>query len=418
MNNKEKLKLNIIKACINGTITVQSAAIRLNISTRQVKRLKRRIRELGSNSILHGNCGRSPVNSLSPDLIQSILSIKSNPDLNDVNFSHFRDILADDFNIHVSYSFLYSTLKKHGIKSPRKHRKPRKYNRRKRKPKEGILLQADGTPHRFFKGDNNSYSIHGFIDDATGKITGLYMAKNECLQGYLEVARQTFLNFGVPESIYSDGLSVFFTSSSSKTSVYDDLDGLDKPLTQFGKIADLLGINLIRASSPQAKGRIERLWNTLHDRLFTEFARNKINTIQDANYFLASYINKYNKRFAVSPEDSVSSFIPLRKDLNLDTLLSAKYERTIDRGSCFSIKNMIFNVPSRDILPGKRVTVLISNRIGVKVLYKDRVYDTVPVIDKNKRTITSSDSAENTIAKVVYFYCFKNEKDNNPIGTI
>ena len=115
-------------------------------------------------------------------------------------------------------------VNKNNIKSPRKHRKTKVHHRRNRRGKAGELLQIDATPHEFFAGDNNKYTLHGLIDDASGQITGLYMCKNECMQGYFEIMRQTLRNFDVPESIYADGSSIFFTTKKDKLTIEDVLD--------------------------------------------------------------------------------------------------------------------------------------------------------------------------------------------------
>ena len=135
-----------------------------------------------------------------------------------------------------------------------------------------MMLQVDGTPFDWF-GDGQKYSLHGFIDDATGKITGLYMCKNECLLGYLEVLRQTLENYGIPISLYPDKYSVFFPPKKvdDHITIEEQLNGREKGITQFGRIVEELGIEMFAASSPQAKGRIERLWETLQSRLVTEF---------------------------------------------------------------------------------------------------------------------------------------------------
>ena len=410
MNKKEELKAHIIKCCIDGNMTVKQAAIRLGFSERYVKKLKARFKEYGASSMLHGNCGRQPKRTLDIALKQNILEIRKQPEFDTINVMHFKDILQEKYQINVSYSFLYNFLNKNDIKSPRKHRKAKLHHRRNRRSKSGELLQIDATPHEFFEGDNNKYTLHGLIDDATGQITGLYMCKNECMQGYFEIIRQTLKNFGVPESIYADGSSIFFTTKKEKLTLEEQLSGLEQPNTQFGKIMDELGIHLIHAGSSQAKGRIERLWNTLHDRLITEFKINHISNMEQANIFLKEYIKKYNKQFKVKPKDNKKAFIPLLKSINLDILLTVKYKRTVDNGACFSLNNVCFKIENIDILPRTRIDVLISKKIGIKVLYKDKLYTVKPIYDKNNITIEKQQSIENIIAEFIYFNCLKNER--------
>lgn len=271
MNKQEQLKENVIKCCVEGKMTVKQAANRLGLSEGHIKKLKARYRKFGPSSMLHGNCGRQPKHTLDIQLKQKILDIRNLPEFDTVNVSHFKDLLEELYSIKISYSALYRLLQNNNIKSPRKHRKSKQHHRRNRRSTIGELIQVDATPHPFFQGDDESYTLHGFMDDATGNITGLYMCKNECMQGYFEVTRQMFKNFGVPENIYADGSSIFFTTSKNKLTIEEELSRIEQPNTQYGKIMEQVGCHLIKAGSSQAKGRIERLWNTLHDRLITEF---------------------------------------------------------------------------------------------------------------------------------------------------
>ena len=410
MNQKEELKAHIIKCCVNGNMTVKQAANRLGFSERYVKKLKARYKEYGVSSMLHGNCGRQPKKTLDIALKQEILAIRKQSQFETANVMHFKEILEEKYNITVSYSFLYNFLKKNHVQSPRKHRKTKKHHRRKRRSKIGELLQIDATPHEFFSGDCNKYTLHGLIDDATGQITGLYMCKNECMHGYFEVIRQTLEDFGVPENIYADGSSIFFPTQKDKLTLEEQLSGIEKNNTQFGKIMESLGIHLIHAGSSQAKGRIERLWNTLHDRLITEFKIHEITDMNQANSFFKKYVKKYNKKFKVKPKEENSAFVPLLNTIDLDRLLTVKYKRIVDNGACFSLYNIRFKIENIDLLPRTKVDVLISKKIGIKVLYKEKLYTVKPIYNKDNIPIDNTASIENIIAEYIYFNCLKNER--------
>ena len=410
MNKQEQLKENVIKCCIEGKMTVKQAANRLGLSEGHIKKLKARYRKFGPSSMLHGNCGRQPKHTLDIQLKQKILEIRNLPEYDTVNVSHFKDLLEELYSIKISYSALYRLLQNNNIKSPRKHRKSKQHHRRNRRSTMGELIQVDATPHPFFQGDNKSYTLHGFMDDATGNITGLYMCKNECMQGYFEVTRQMFKNFGIPENIYADGSSIFFTTSKNKLTSEEELSGVERPNTQYGKIMEQVGCHLIKAGSSQAKGRIERLWNTLHDRLITEFKIHHITNMEEANKFLIDYVKKYNKRFGVRAKSKKNSFIPLLKSVNLDTLLTVKYSRQVDNGACFSYKNILFKIQNIQILPRTKVELLISKRIGMKVRYKDKLYSIIPILDKNNIAIDNTESVSNIINEFIYFNCLKNER--------
>ena len=209
LKQKDLKRATLIEACINGQCTVKQVATALGLSERRVKQIKKEVKENGVKSIQHGNRGRKPKNTISDETRKRILELRNSYEYEISNFKHFQELLKERENIDISYSALYNILRNAGIKSPKRHRKTKLHHRRKRKECEGMMLQADGTPFDWF-GNGQKYSLHGFVDDATGKITSLYMCKNECLLGYLEVLRQTLENYGIPVSLYPDKYSVFF----------------------------------------------------------------------------------------------------------------------------------------------------------------------------------------------------------------
>lgn len=187
--NMELKQLNIIQSVIDGKRTGKDAAKALNLSERQIWRKVNDVKHLGTIGIKHKNHSHKPVHSIPDSLKKRIIDLKLSNDYSDTNFSHFRELLLERENIFISYSALYRLLSDSGIKSKKKHKLRKTHRRRKRKEFEGDMAQADGTPFDWFK-DGNMYSLHGFVDDATGKILGLYMCEHECLLGYLEATRQ------------------------------------------------------------------------------------------------------------------------------------------------------------------------------------------------------------------------------------
>lgn len=160
MNEKEEFKTAVVESCINGTMTVKEAAKRLNFSERYVKKLKARYKKFGASSMMHGNCGRQPKRTINAEIKSRIIEIRKQEEFEECNIEHFKEILEEIYDIHISYTALYNLLIKNGIKSPRKHKKAKVHNRRKRRSSSGELLQADATPDRFFYGDSNEYSLH------------------------------------------------------------------------------------------------------------------------------------------------------------------------------------------------------------------------------------------------------------------
>lgn len=372
----ELKRITIIQSVMDRKRTQKEAAISLHLSERQIRTLVKRYREEGPEGLKHKNKTHKPSHAFSSELKNKIITLKLSDDYCDTNFAHFRDLLKERENIKISYSALYNLLKSNHIDSKKSHRDRKTHRRRKRKEAEGLLVQTDGTPYDWF-GIGKRYSLHGYVDDATGKILGLYMCENECLMGYLEITRQMLKNYGSPVAIYSDKYSVFFPTISQKVTVEEQLQGKEKPTTQFKRIMDVLGIELIPASTSQAKGRIERLWETLQDRLYTEFKINHISTIEEANKFLPKYIEKYNKKFAIEPECKESKFIPLPAYVDLDFLLTNKLTRVIDNAGTFSINNKVFQVVDNDILPNTKVNIYISHKIGIIVEYKQKRYKVI-----------------------------------------
>jgi len=375
-NMNELKRISIIQSVIYKKRTQKEAANALGVSERQIRTLVKRFREEGPNGLKHKNKLNKPSHSFSEDFKTKIIQLKLSDNYIDTNFSHFRDLLEERENIKISYSALYNILHSNNIISKKSHKPRKTHRRRKRKECEGMLVQTDGTPFDWFN-IGKKYSLHGYVDDATGKILGLYMCENECLMGYLEITRQMLKNYGSPIAIYSDKYSVFFPTSSQKVTVEEQLQGKEKPTTQFKRIMDVLGVELIAASTSQAKGRIERLWETLQDRLVTEFKLNNIKTIEEANEFLPKYIIKYNKKFSIEPESTESKFIPLPPYVDLDILLTNKFTRVIDNAGTFTIKNKKFQIVDNNILPNTKVDIYISHKVGIIVEHKQKRYKVV-----------------------------------------
>ena len=173
---------------------------------------------------------------------------------------------------------------------------------------------------------------------------------------------------------------------------------------------DYLGVELIHAGSSQAKGRIERLWNTLHDRLRTEFRIHNITSPEQANEFFKTFIPKYNKKFAIDASDPNSSFMEVPNFVNLDYLLSVKYTRIVDASNAISINGITFVVETREILHKKKIEICISKRIGVKGRFNNKWYKLTPLSNTNKKSLKSNDSIEAILQQFIYFNCLKNER--------
>ena len=207
-------KHQIIQHSLEGKLSVAQASKLLGLSERQEKRLRKEVSEKGVDVITHGNKNRQPSTTISSKTRQEIIKHYRNKYAG-ANFQHYTELLAEHEDIVVSVSSVKNILKSEGIQSPKKRRKPKKHRRRQRKGYAGELVQTDATPHDFF-GTGQKVCLHGVIDDATGHITGLYMAKHECLDGYLNVFEQMITNLGIPTSVYADRHTIFASPTANK----------------------------------------------------------------------------------------------------------------------------------------------------------------------------------------------------------
>ena len=379
LSQEQQKTFTVINRFIDKSISRQQAASLLGLSTRQITRLKKGVLTSGAESLIHKNTGRKPAHAVTDETKEAVLKIYSRPELSRANFLHFKDILLADFGIALSYSALSSILKNAGFESPKKKKIRHRTHRRTRKPHPGQLIQIDATPYEWF-GGNTKYALHGAIDDATGNVVGLFLTQNECLYGYLETMRQCCVDFGVPQTIYSDNHTIFRSPKTGKLTMDELIAGKTVHLTQFGRSMHELGIDLIFAKTPQAKGRIERLWVTLQSRLPVEFAKRGITTVADANRFLEEeYKELFNQRFSVEPE-AESIFVPLAEGMDIDTILCVKHKRKTDAAGTFSFKNRCFQILDEGfpIINARReIEVLLNPRYGIRIAYGGRIYETI-----------------------------------------
>ncbi|MDR1322506.1 MAG: ISNCY family transposase [Gracilibacteraceae bacterium] len=362
MSQSQLNRYDIISKAIAGFITIKEASQALGISARQVKRLKKAVREKDAQGVIHGNTAKPSANRL-PDHVRATILKLYREKYQDSNFKHFQEILSEYHSIEISYAALHGLLAGESIKSPKTRRRFKPHRRRARRPQAGLMIQVDATPYRWFKGDRKMYSLHGCIDDATSQVTALYMCRNECLHGYFETLRMTIQTFGVPQSLYADRHTIFQSPNTKKHEIDSSVPVND---TQFGRCLKELSITLIGAKSPQAKGRIERLWGTLQSRLPIEFAMRDIASLETANEFLKQYVYEFNSNFAVEPRDAQNAFRKLRADENLDHVLCVNHTGAM--------------------LPAKsQIDVLVSANAGIMASFKGCVFKVLPFVLPKRR---------------------------------
>jgi transposase len=397
MTKKEMVRLKVAERLIEKVMKVEEAARILNLSTRQVIRIKGRVNRLGPEAVIHGNRARKPINATEDKVKDLVVDLKKER-YGKANFSHFAELISENEKMHLSQPTVHRILTQAGISSPRKKKKIIAHRYRKRMDCPGAMVQLDASPYPWL-GDGK-LNLHGAIDDASGIILGLYLTKEECLEGYFEVARQMIKGAGIPVSTYNDKHTILVSPKKAKLTIDDQLEGKREPYTQFSAAMDTLGVTMIAARSAQAKGRIERLWGTLQDRLAVEFALNRIKDAGSANLFMKGYMAKFNKRFAVTPKGE-PVFRKLDKGINLDYILCSKIPRKLDNGSAFSFRGsyyqLVKNGKPAATIPRSGVKVLLSSRIGIKAEYSGKVYSLSRIekpkakgyvkVKKDKRTV-------------------------------
>ena len=387
MTQQELTKLRVIDLAISRSITIKQAAELLNLGERQVCSLKQGVKEQGPAFIIHKNKGRQPAHAISESLKEQIVRLKQQEEYTEANFTHFQELLEEHEEICVSYPTVYRALSEAGVASPKKKRKRKKHHRRKRKEQAGLLVQIDASPHNWF-GDLKT-SLHGAIDDATGRVCALHFERTECLRGYFEMAEQMLNREGIPVSIYNDRHTIFKSPKADEVSLEQQLAGKFLNLTQFGRAMEELGIKGKFAKSPQAKGRIERLWETLQSRLPVELRLRGIATIKDANEFLIEYIDKLNELFEVDPENDQSAFRPLSDDIDLNTILCIKEQRIASDGSGFSYDGKYYQLMTKGTqasIPHKaKIIVLDSHKHGLRAQHNGTTYETNLLPEKPRK---------------------------------
>jgi hypothetical protein len=377
MSSKEVLRAGLVKAALAGRITNQQGATALGLTPRQFQRLKVRFHADGAAGLVHRGRGRPSPRRLS-EAIRTRLGVLLETTYADFNDCHFADVLAasDEPALRVSRATVRRLRRALGL--PAKHRRRRAGARHRRVPEAamGIMIQVDASPFAWFEARGPMLALVGAIDDATGAIVGLTFRPTEDLHGYTEVFRQVFTQHGLPVSVYGDRINILVRNDRHWT-LEEELQGAQEP-THLGRMLRDLGIGYISAHSPQAKGRIERLWQTLQDRLVSELRLRGIATIDAANAFLPEFIAAFNRRFARPPQHPTAVW--RRPPPDLDLLLGCRYTRTVARDHTVRVGSRRIAVPSspRRSWAGYRVDVRELLTGELVVLYHDVPLATQP----------------------------------------
>ena len=324
LSQKELQRGTVISRCVQGNLTCTSAAELLDLSPRHIKRLKARYRQGSAAALAHVSRGR-PSHRRLPERTRVRILALARTRYTGFNDHHLHDKLVEQEGLSLSRETLRRLLRANGIGSPRKRRPPAHRQRRLRSAREGELVQLDGSPHDWLEGRGPVLTALGMQDDASGKILAAQFFPSETSHGYFRLLQSMLRRYGVPIAFYGDRSGVF-TRNDQHWSIDEQLAGLRQP-TQFGRALQQLGITFIAAQSPQAKGRIERLWGVLQDRLTSELRLAHACDLASANFVLRRFVADYNRRFARSPREAEKAWRPAPE--NLERICCFTHQRIV-----------------------------------------------------------------------------------------
>lgn len=339
LDDRQTAYKSVIEKVLKKELSTKQAALELCVTQRCIEYKIAAYKMFGDKSFIHGNTGKKHENERYKLLKQRIIYIFLNTKIDGmtlwgISYAYFTTLLEEMYDIKVSVTYVKKILRSEcNYFSPRTSKRMDKlfHYSRARKEEPGELVQVDGSEHDWFR-NNHTECIHGFIDDATGEILSLYMTKNECSFGYHECFRTMAYEYGIPKALYTDKLQVFYTIRDEKIR--------DEP-TQFGRIMNEFGVELIPANSPQAKGRVERMWQTLQNQLPFWLWLHGVKTIEEANKLLPKYIKYFNKRYGVKAKGKGTAFVKadmeqINQHLKLITI------GKVDKGGVFNLKGYRF----------------------------------------------------------------------------
>lgn len=397
MSSNQLHRMRTLDALINGYITNQDAAHQLSLSIRQVQRLKQNYLTQGIEALTHKNRYRAPANKTDPKLREEALRIYQE-ELKNYNFSHACDVLQQEHHINIKRPTFDRWLREENMVSPKAKKRPAKHRSRKPRAHEGELAQMDASPFDWLN-HGTPLHLHGVIDDATGKPLALFLDYQETREGYRQCMIQMNANQTLPQNLYTDGRTLFFSSRKDAQITHAEaLGGIVYKETAFARGLRDLGIVLIRAHSPQAKGAIERLWGTLQDRLPKDFQRLGITTIDQANEFLKTYILWYQDRFAVLAAQQDKKYVSSVDPERIAVLFAPREFRMLSKGYVMSVHGKRYVLPASvtkkvPTASLQSVEIAIHEDFGLRALFlqhdlicEPQSLEVTPSIPKSKRT--------------------------------
>lgn len=343
MSQRELHRYHTLQLVLERRLPAAHAARSLGLSERHVWWLLARLRTEGRRALVHGNRGRPSGRRLPAAVQQQILTLAHGPYAG-LNTTHLTEKLQAEAGLAVSRVSVHRLLRAAGVARPRQRRPPRHRARRPRQAQAGRLVLWDGSPHAWLEARGPAGCLVAALDDATGQLLpGATFGPAEDTVSYLGLLKTLVGTCGIPVALYMDRHSIFRRTDAAWT-LAEELRGQQDP-TQVGRALAALGIEPIYALSPQAKGRIERLWGTLQDRLVAELRLAGIQTLAAATAFLPQFTAAFNARFASPPAEGVPAWRPLPRGLDLERICSLYTEATVLNDNTVRTQGTILQIP-------------------------------------------------------------------------
>jgi transposase len=364
---QDEKRLDVIQRVYRGDLTVVQAALVMGVSERQCYRVKARVGKAGAKGVVHGNRGRACKRKTEEKTVRRVVELARGK-YQGFNDHHLTEKLQEQEKIKLCREKVRQLLRAHGIGSPKKRRGIQHRSRRERRASEGMMLQVDGSPHDWLQGRGPRLCLIGAIDDATNKVMGALFVQAESSWGYFKLFSDIFKQHGLPHSIYTDCHSVFWTD---REATLDEQLINRKPTTEVGRGLEELGVTLILAHSPQAKGRIERLWNTFQDRLVSELRLAGAKTVEQATVLLNRYLPVHNRKFA-KPAKAQPAWRKLGA-VKIERALCFKQQRTVAKDNTVTFEGTLLQIPKTSPFgsyANKRIDVHVLLDGAVEFFYK------------------------------------------------
>jgi len=367
LSAKEQNRLHVLNGVLEREWTVAEAAQLLGVSERHTWRVLAAYRQEGAAALVHGNRGRSPPNATPVRIAEQVISLAGDR-YQGVNHTHFAELLAEREGIKLSRSTVRRLLTGVGLSSKRRRRPPCHRYRRQRMPQEGMLLQIDGSRHRWLGDDGPWLTLVLAVDDATGTVPYALFREEEDTEGYFRLMKGIMERRGIPLGLYSDRNFVFCYSKPAQEAGGASVIDRDKP-TQFGRAMKELGVTQVFARSPEAKGRIERANGTFQDRLVAELRLAGVKTLDGANRFLESFVPRFNERFGVPADQLEPAYRTPDPALDIDGVLCFKKRRRVARDNTLQYYGHTLQIfPGEERRSYARLHVEVQRRLDGRVL--------------------------------------------------